>query len=179
MSYISQQFVQTIQKRPTLIPIRIFHRCSKGLLHSQKRDPFSVLDLESCASFEQVKKRYLLLVKKLHPDVLETTTDEYIKKERSRSFVELQEAYEVLQKLYASGQFRKDKVHYSTQFTEKEYASRRKPFSKAPPSPRCLRAGNNGELPCYIICDGCRSMCHDRNIDWHGNNHLFWNDSPK
>ncbi|GJD10689.1 hypothetical protein Gasu2_48670 [Galdieria sulphuraria] len=161
MSYISQQFVQTIQKRPTLIPIRIFHRCSKGLLHSQKRDPFSVLDLESCASFEQVKKRYLLLVKKLHPDVLETTTDEYIKKERSRSFVELQEAYEVLQKLYASGQFRKDKVHYSTQFTEKEYASRRKPFSKAPPSPRCLRAGNNGELPCYIICDGCRIQNKD------------------
>ncbi|GJQ13120.1 hypothetical protein GpartN1_g4911.t1 [Galdieria partita] len=178
MLYRSQTCVQTIQKKPILIPVWIFHQCSRGWLHSQKRDPFSVLDLESCASFEQVKRRYLFLVKKLHPDVLETTTDEYVEKERSRSFIELQEAYEVLQKLYANGQFRKDKRHYSTLSKEEVYTTYRKP-SKAPPSPRCLRTGNNGELPCYSICDGCRSMCHDRNIDWHGNNHLFWNAHPK
>jgi len=156
-----------------LRPVNIcFHNCSKRLLHGQKRDPFSVLDLESCASFEQVKQRYLLLVKQLHPDMLGTTSDKHVGKEKGRSFLELQEAYEKLQKLYANGNFRNTGKRH-TKPKEEEYSRK---YSNIPPSPRCLRAGNNGELVCYEICDGCRSMCQQRNIDWHGSNHLFWKD---
>jgi hypothetical protein len=54
-----------------LRPVNIcFHNCSKRLLHGQKRDPFSVLDLESCASFEQVKVYVVSVTQYIHVPTL-------------------------------------------------------------------------------------------------------------
>eukprot|EP00871_Galdieria_phlegrea_P001158 jgi/Galph1/2042/GphlegSOOS_G714.1 len=145
----------------------------RKFIHNHSKDPYKVLNLEPCATFEQVKQKYLFLVKQIHPDVLDDRG--LSQREKSVAFIELQEAYKKLEKIHSS--FSRSSQSYrsvkSWFTTYDEYAKEFK-RRKGAPTPRCLRAGNNGEYPCYIICDGCRSMCSDRNVDWHGSNDLYW-----
>ena len=65
--------------------------------HSDKPDPYTVLEIGRDASDTDIKKAYRRLALKFHPDKVRDMGDAYVKQAETR-FLEVQEAYEGLKK---------------------------------------------------------------------------------
>jgi DnaJ-like protein len=59
-------------------------------------DYYSILGVSRSASFADIKKKYLLLVRNYHPDKLPPGTPDLVKKDATEKFLLIQRAYEVL-----------------------------------------------------------------------------------
>ena len=66
--------------------------------HSDKPDPYTVLEIASDASDADIKKAYRRLALKFHPDKVRDMGEAYAKQAEAR-FLEVQEAYENLKKV--------------------------------------------------------------------------------
>ena len=66
--------------------------------HSDKPDPYTVLEIGRDASDAEVKKAYRRLALKFHPDKVRDMGEAYVKQAETR-FLEVQEAYESLKKI--------------------------------------------------------------------------------
>jgi len=66
--------------------------------HSDKPDPYTVLEVDQSASDAEVKKAYRRLALKFHPDKVRDMGEAYAKQAEAR-FLEVQEAYEHLKKV--------------------------------------------------------------------------------
>jgi DnaJ like chaperone protein len=58
---------------------------------------YKILEIDPSSSIEEIKKAYRMMVKKYHPDKLQTK-DPYLMKGAQEKFIKVQEAYEVLKK---------------------------------------------------------------------------------
>ena len=66
-----------------------------------KRDPYEILGLSKDATFSEIKKKYLELVKKYHPDILMGKgADEEIIQEGTKKLQEINEAYKILKERF-------------------------------------------------------------------------------
>ena len=66
--------------------------------HSDKPDPYTVLEVDQSASDAEVKKAYRRLALKFHPDKVRDMGEAYAKQAEAR-FLEVQDAYEHLKKV--------------------------------------------------------------------------------
>ena len=66
--------------------------------HSDKPDPYTVLEVDQSASDAEVKKAYRRLALKFHPDKIRDMGEAYAKQAEAR-FLEVQDAYEHLKKV--------------------------------------------------------------------------------
>ena len=66
--------------------------------HSEKPDPYTVLEIGRDASDADIKKAYRRLALKFHPDKVRDMGEAYAKQADAR-FLEVQEAYENLKKI--------------------------------------------------------------------------------
>ena len=62
-----------------------------------KRDYYDVLGISRSANPQEIKKAYLKLAKKYHPDKIQSS-DEALKKGAKEKFQRVQDAYEKIQK---------------------------------------------------------------------------------
>ena len=58
---------------------------------------YKILEIDPSSSIEEIKKAYRMMVKKYHPDKLQTK-DPYLMKGAQEKFIKVQEAYEILKK---------------------------------------------------------------------------------
>lgn len=76
-------------------PIKLLKKRAKPL-HSRKHasllNPYRILNAQEEESFESIRRKYLDLAKKFHPDRLETS-DEIGRKKSTATFQQIQEAY--------------------------------------------------------------------------------------
>ena len=66
--------------------------------HSDRPDPYTVLEVPSSATDSDVKKTYRRLALKFHPDKVRDMGEAYAKQAEAR-FLEVQEAYEAVKKM--------------------------------------------------------------------------------
>ena len=66
--------------------------------HSDKPDPYTVLEIDQSASDAEVKKAYRRLALKFHPDKVRDMGEAYVKQAEAR-FLDVQDAYENLKKM--------------------------------------------------------------------------------
>lgn len=130
------------------------HSMRPGLVAlSRSTDPFRVLGLSRTCTRPEARARYYALAKLAHPDSSSAP--------HSSGFVELSEAYKaVLARLLTNPRERGDMEGAEGDGSllmrlRRDYAGgRRKGVKK--PSIVCVRAGSNGEPPCFFICSACK-----------------------
>jgi DnaJ like chaperone protein len=66
--------------------------------HSDRPDPYTVLEVPSSATDSDVKKAYRRLALKFHPDKVRDMGEAYAKQAEAR-FLEVQEAYEAVKRM--------------------------------------------------------------------------------
>ena len=61
----------------------------------EENSAYKILEIDPNSSIEEIKKAYRVMVKKYHPDKLQTK-DPYLLKGAEEKFIKVQEAYEIL-----------------------------------------------------------------------------------
>lgn len=91
--------VELIRRMATALGISDKDRASiEAPFHSDKPDPYTVLEIARDASDTEIKKAYRRLALKFHPDKVRDMGEAYAKQAEAR-FLEVQDAYESLKKL--------------------------------------------------------------------------------
>lgn len=91
--------VDLIRRMATALGISDKDRASiEAPFHSDKPDPYTVLEIDRSASDAEVKKAYRRLALKFHPDKVRDMGEAYSKQAQVR-FLEVQDAYEHLKKV--------------------------------------------------------------------------------
>jgi len=91
--------VDLIRRMATALGISDKDRASiEAPFHSDKPDPYTVLEIGQDASDADIKKAYRRLALKFHPDKVRDMGEAYAKQAEAR-FLEVQEAYESLKKI--------------------------------------------------------------------------------
>tara|TARA_B110000444_G_scaffold151768_2_gene142001 strand:- start:9543 stop:10283 length:741 start_codon:yes stop_codon:yes gene_type:complete len=67
----------------------------KAMFIKEENSAYKILEIDINSSVEEIKKAYRLMVKKYHPDKLQTK-DPYLLKGAEEKFIQVQEAYEIL-----------------------------------------------------------------------------------
>ena len=91
--------VELIRRMAAALGISDKDRASiEAPFHSDKPDPYTVLEIGRDASDAEIKKAYRRLALKFHPDKVRDMGEAYAKQAETR-FLEVQEAYENLKKV--------------------------------------------------------------------------------
>ena len=91
--------VELIRRMASFLGVSDKDRASiEAPFHSDKPDPYTVLEIEHDASDADIKKAYRRLALKFHPDKVRDMGVAYAKQAETR-FLEVQEAYESLKKI--------------------------------------------------------------------------------
>lgn len=91
--------VELIRRMATALGISDKDRASiEAPFHSDKPDPYTMLEIARDASDTEIKKAYRRLALKFHPDKVRDMGEAYAKQAEAR-FLEVQDAYESLKKL--------------------------------------------------------------------------------
>ncbi len=91
--------VELIRRMAAALGISDKDRASiEAPFHSDKPNPYTVLEVERDASDTEIKKAYRRLALKFHPDKIRDMGEAYAKQAEAR-FLEIQEAYEGLKKI--------------------------------------------------------------------------------
>ena len=96
---VDPQEVDLIRRMASALGISAKDRASiEAPFHSDKPDPYTVLEVDQSASDAEVKKAYRRLALKFHPDKVRDMGEAYAKQAEVR-FLEVQDAYEHLKKV--------------------------------------------------------------------------------
>jgi DnaJ domain len=132
-------------------------------LSTAERDAYRVMGLPRGATREQVRARYLQLSKLLHPDAQTGSGSS------AAAFAELAHAYEHLCAIGHSASSEPaarpaGRTVYSWDHggemlmrLRRDFAGGRTKSAHASPTEWCLRSGSNGEPPCFVTCNGCKT----------------------